>query len=448
MKERTITKTLFSPSSPPRGTHQTDDEHDTEGDGYAPTLHSLSTISGEESATVTGITVPDRTMRPEPSQVDTVFVNKPTHDTTIPNPPLAHEAQLLNQDLIGAVIAGRYRIQEKLGHGGMAEVYLARHLELQKTVAVKFIRRELCEDETVRKRFHREALTAAAIGNPHIVTIHDYGVTDEGRAFLVMEHMQGNDLRRILKREGPFPIRRAIALTKQVLDGLSAAHQKGVLHRDLKAENIFVSVREGKEFATILDFGLAKVIHDAAATKAPIDNTLTATGLLVGTPQYIAPEQAEDRRPVDQRVDLYAVGILLYEMVTGLRPFEGKTPLEILRKQISEQPRLPSDLDLEIHIPQKLEAIILTALKKDPNERFASALDMIHALDAVGETSEPSQHSVYPSQASSQPLTAQADLLDSETTLDLKRPKSSTVARWIAVIIIVAAAFVLGAILF
>lgn len=301
-------------------------------------------------------------------------VHASIHDKTTSQPDV--------DDILGTTIAGRYQILERLGFGGMADVYLARHIALEKIVAIKFIHKALSEDELVRKRFHREAVTAAALENPHIVTIHDYGIAENGRVYLVMEYLQGRDLRRLLKHEGPLSWERAIKIIKQVLIGLGAAHKQKVIHRDLKAENVFISDLDGAEFATVLDFGLTKTFWDAADTNPAIQSHLTATGCLVGTPQYIAPELAELVVDIDHRVDIYACGILLYEMVVGSRPFEGNTPLQILKKQVLEQPMRPSERNANAQIPQHLDDAIMKALHKNRDQRFSTVYEMIDSLEA------------------------------------------------------------------
>ena len=278
---------------------------------------------------------------------------------------------------VGQILAERYKILDRLGSGGMAIVYRARHQTLRTTVAVKVLKRRLAADRVSVTRFHREAMAAASVGNPHIVHIIDYGFTTSGDAFIVMEYLEGSSLRQVVRSEGPLAMGRAVSLCRQILRGLEAAHGQGIVHRDLKGDNVFVTCQGGRDFVKLLDFGISKV---AFAGEDKQSTGLTSTGVVMGTPQYIAPEQASGLDEVDQRADIYALGVILYEMLTGVLPFDGRTPLEILMKHVQEVPVPPSKRRPELGIPPELDAVVLKALAKDPADRYASAVEMKAAL--------------------------------------------------------------------
>jgi|GEM_PF-6412203 serine/threonine protein kinase len=289
---------------------------------------------------------------------------------------------------IGRTISDRYTILEELGKGGMSEVFVARHNLLHKTVAIKVLKDELATDRSALERFHREAVAAANIGDAHIVDVTDYGFTKEGDAYIVMEHLKGRDLRHLIFSETALSAERAVRIARQVLKALVAAHAQGIIHRDLKAENVYITERDGKDFIKLLDFGISKVLAPILAG----GESLTMTGAVMGTPQCISPEQAQADRPIDHRVDIYAMGVILYEMLTGQLPFTAQTALALLMKHVHEEPDSLRDRRPDLNIPAELEAIALRALRKDPDERFATAEDMLGALSRTAAAT-----SVYPS---------------------------------------------------
>jgi len=282
-----------------------------------------------------------------------------------------------SRDLTGKTLSERYSVLKEIGRGGMSVVYLARHELLNKTVAVKVLREEIAGHKDSLKRFHREARAAASIGDPHIVDVTDYGFTEQGDAFIVMELLEGQDLRALVRAEGALSPERTREIGSQILRALSAAHERGIVHRDLKGENVFITRREGADFIKLLDFGISKLVQ-------PVDEGdstgLTSTGQVLGTPQYLAPEQAHGVEKVDHRADIYAMGVILYEMLTGELPFSGKSVFEVLMKHAQEPPEPPSARRPELGIPADLERVALRALAKKPEERFASAGEMLAAL--------------------------------------------------------------------
>jgi len=273
--------------------------------------------------------------------------------------------------LIGRTIANRYRIMQKVGVGGMSSVYLARHALIDRFNAIKFLRRDLAADPKHRDRFLREAKAVNRINHPNIVEITDYGETEDGLVYLVMEYVPGESLAAVMSK-GPLPIPRALSITGQIASALGRAHQMGVIHRDLKPENILLIGREGgKDLIKILDFGVAKLID------AP---TITGTDQVFGTPGYIAPEMVAGEK-VDGRSDLYGLAVMLYEMILGTLPYDWKYPGDLLVKRLSEEPVPPTQRDAEF--PRALEKVLLRALSRQPSARHRDAFHMLEELRAA-----------------------------------------------------------------
>ncbi|HEV2592862.1 MAG TPA: Stk1 family PASTA domain-containing Ser/Thr kinase [Gaiellaceae bacterium] len=253
----------------------------------------------------------------------------------------------------------RYVIRRKLGSGGMADVYLAEDQELGRRVALKLLNERHAADDQFVERFRREAQSAAGLNHPNIVSIFDRGRA-EGTYYIAMEYLDGRTLKELLVRNGPTPIPIAIDYARQILGALSFAHRNGIVHRDIKPHNIIVG-RDGR--LKVTDFGIAR----SGASQ------MTEAGSIVGTAQYLSPEQARGA-PVDQRSDLYSLGIVLYEMLTGKVPFTGDTPVEIAMKHLSQVPEPPSKLRSQV--PHDLDAVVMRAIAKDPDQRYASAEEM------------------------------------------------------------------------
>jgi tRNA A-37 threonylcarbamoyl transferase component Bud32 len=267
---------------------------------------------------------------------------------------------------------GNYRILNKIGTGGMGAVYLAEHPLIGKRVALKVIHRELAGNRDVVSRFFQEARAVNKIGNEHIVEIHDFGVTPEGDHFFIMEYLEGRTLASILSREHALDIMRSLHVGAQIASALAAAHAAGIIHRDLKPDNVMVMPRLGDpDFVKVLDFGLAKVFSAATAVK-------TAAGVLLGTPQYMSPEACESKGDVDHRTDIYALGVLLFQMTTGVLPFDGESMGEVLVKQVTALPPVPRALNPAI--PPSVEQILLRCLAKRLDARFATMLQLREAL--------------------------------------------------------------------
>ena len=275
------------------------------------------------------------------------------------------------ESYLGRVIAGRYALERLLGRGGMGLVFQARHVAVGRRVAVKILRPEYARSDEAVARFHREAKAAASVGSPHIVEVIDFGYSEDGGAYLAMELLEGEDLAALLRRKGPLEPSRAVALARQVAEALAAAHGRGIVHRDLKSGNVFVSRGDRVK---VLDFGVSKVLD-------PSDNGSfdTAQGAMIGTAHYMAPEQASDGRGVDARADLYSLGCILFEMLTGELPFVGATPVEVLYKHVHESPRRPSSI--RPGVPRALDALVLKLLAKDREGRPPDARAVLAALE-------------------------------------------------------------------
>jgi eukaryotic-like serine/threonine-protein kinase len=284
--------------------------------------------------------------------------------------------------LIGLTI-GNYRVSQKLGEGGMGAVYLAEHPHIGKKVALKILHAEFASNNDVVTRFFNEAKAVNDIGHPNIVDIVDYGVlttgpSGEGLVYFIMEFLPGITLTELIRRESPVPPERALNICLQVADALAASHKANIVHRDLKPDNIILIQRgREKDFVKLLDFGIAKLTGDQPGSRR------TRTGLVMGTPAYMSPEQCEGRGNVDHRADVYALGIVLYEMITGRVPFYGEGYGEVLVQHLTQAPPPPSTI--RGLIPPHVEQVILKALEKRPEMRFPTMDEMSKALmDPVG----------------------------------------------------------------
>jgi serine/threonine-protein kinase len=276
-------------------------------------------------------------------------------------------------------IVGNYRITAKLGEGGMGTVFCAEHPVIARRAALKAINPEFALNPEVISRFVNEAKVISQIGHEHIVDVTDFGRTPEGDFYFVMEHLSGEALSEAITRGGAMPPARALAIAAQIADALGASHARGVVHRDLKPENVFLIDRAGtRDFVKVLDFGLAKLTSGEAATARE-----TRAGMIMGTPYYMAPEQCEGRSDIDGRADVYALGVILFEMLTGSVPFGGESSGEILVKQVTMRP--PAARDLVPGLPEALDGILDQALAKTPVERFPSMEAFRRALLEAAE---------------------------------------------------------------
>ena len=286
--------------------------------------------------------------------------------------------------LVGTVISDRYRIDRLLGEGGMGAVYLAEHLHMHKRLAVKVLHPEMSRLPEVVTRFEREAMAAGHIDHPNVATASDFGKLPDGSFFLVLEFVEGKNLRDVLAG-GPLALSRALHIAQQVADALGRAHSLGIVHRDLKPENVMILERDGdRDFVKVLDFGIAKVpvgsLGEPASTGAP-RQALTQMGVVFGTPDYMAPEQALGQH-VDGRADLYSLGVLLFEMLTGGVPFQHDNPVMVLGMQVTA---VPPSIGSKVGggIPADVEALVARLLAKDAGQRFQDARQVVDAIAAM-----------------------------------------------------------------
>ncbi|HLL70002.1 MAG TPA: serine/threonine-protein kinase [Pyrinomonadaceae bacterium] len=267
--------------------------------------------------------------------------------------------------LAGHVLDEKYRLDRRLGEGGMGTVYHATHLLIDRPVAVKVLHPRFVEDEAAQERFRREARAAGRLRHTNAVTVTDFGRTSEGFVYIVMELLEGRNLREVLAFESPMESRRAVALMLQVAAAVEAAHESGVIHRDLKPANIFiVQPKNAPPVVKVLDFGIAKLAADTVDDSE--QNALTQTGVMIGTPRYMSPEQC-DGAHLTPASDVYSLGIILYEMLAGATPFTGPSPLAVALQHSSKPPRRPTEL--VANIPPELERVVLHALEKNPLNR-------------------------------------------------------------------------------
>ncbi|MFN0149757.1 MAG: serine/threonine-protein kinase [bacterium] len=282
---------------------------------------------------------------------------------------------------------GSYQLVERIGAGGMGEVWRAKHRLLARPAAIKLIRGDaLGRDEatrtTARKRFEREAQATAALGSPHTIDLYDFGITDDGTFYYVMELLEGIDLKRLVERHGPLPGERVVHILRQACHSLHDAHVAGMVHRDIKPANIF-ACRRGQEydFVKVLDFGLVAASAQSDGTRTQ----LTQEGFMSGTPAFMAPEMASGEGGIDPRVDIYALGCVGYWLLTGHLVFEGSSPMAVILKHVKDPPPPPSTRS-ELPVDRELERIILACLEKDPARRPASSLELARRLARCQES--------------------------------------------------------------
>jgi serine/threonine protein kinase len=293
--------------------------------------------------------------------------------------------QLSSELAVGMEIRNKWIILGKIGTGGMAKVYRAQHRAFGTIRAIKVIDARLAEDPGFVKRFHAEAVLAQKLDHPNVIRIEDLDTTDDGRPFIVMECVEGRDLRSIIREQGRLPIARALAVTSQVASALAAAHKLGITHRDVKPDNILVvTTPDGQDHVKVTDFGIAKARHGSTAGTYTFG---TETGIAVGTPAYMSPEQVLGRsEAIDARSDLYSLCIVLYEMLTGKLPFHSDTPLGMALSRLNEPPTPPQQVP-GVYIPQLLSDVLMKALERDRDRRFQSANELIDVLQSYATAS-------------------------------------------------------------
>ncbi|MDB4940526.1 MAG: Serine/threonine protein kinase PrkC, regulator of stationary phase [Labilithrix sp.] len=290
--------------------------------------------------------------------------------------------------LIGSLISDRYRIERLLGEGGMGAVYQAEHTLMRKRMAIKVLHPEMTRLPEVVARFEREAMAAAHIDHPHVVTATDFGKLEDGSFFLALEFVEGASLREVIAK-GRLELGRSLHIARQMASALQRAHALKIVHRDLKPENVMLVERDGDvDFVKVLDFGIAKVqmgelgTNDVGREPRPEQNVLTQAGMVYGTPEYMAPEQALGQ-PVDARADLYALGVIMFEMLTGHRPFEAESKVALLGMQVTAPvpPMIAKCADC--NVPPEVEALVVHLLAKEAAERIADAREVIEAISTI-----------------------------------------------------------------
>ena len=309
---------------------------------------------------------------------------------------LAHEPT--TDPSVGSLMAGKYRIDGVIGRGGMGAVYRATHVMLNKTVAVKTIKPDLIDSPEMAHRFQREARAATSLEHPNIVAVYDLGQAEDGALYIAMEFVNGLNLKDAIRGSGPMAAARIARLLTQVASALSRAHRNQIVHRDLKPQNLMIAVdANGQEHVKLLDFGIAKSLEEGTTTQ------LTAAGYSLGTPHYMAPEQAIGEE-VDGRADIYALGVILYEMLVGDVPFNAASAPAILVMHLNDAPEPPSRRRPDLAIPPALEAIALRCLEKDPGQRFQTAEEFSEALERAVPAGIPVALGPAPDAATAVPL--------------------------------------------
>jgi serine/threonine-protein kinase len=284
----------------------------------------------------------------------------------------------LEDPLVGQTLAEKYRIEELINEGGMGAVYRGTHILMDKTVAIKVLHPALAADDKIVARFSREARAASRISHPHALNVTDFGESGNGIVFLVMEYLKGQTLKEVIHSEGPMPLPRVTEIVRQICGALEAAHAEGVVHRDLKSDNIMLLDIGGGDWAKVLDFGIAKIIE-----KVEQDPALTAPNLIIGTPQYMSPEQCSQAAEIDSRSDIYSFGVILYEMLVGHVPFTGESPTAIMMKHLQEPP--PSVLEERKDLPAAVGRVVARAMAKRPEDRFQTVSELSDELTAAAE---------------------------------------------------------------
>jgi len=325
--------------------------------------------------------------------------------------------------LVGETLAGKYRVDERLSVGGMGTVYRGTHILMDKKVAIKVLRPSLAADETIVARFSREARAASRISHPHALSVTDFGEAEGGVVFLIMEFLDGLTLKEVIRKEGPLPLQRVVEIMRQIGAALDAAHAEGVIHRDLKSDNIMLVKTTGADYAKVLDFGIAKIQQPVGGQ----DPELTSPDVIIGTPQYMSPEQCSQVGDLDARSDVYSLGVILYEMLVGRVPFTGASSTEIMLKHLQEPP--PSVHDDRKDLPRALGIVIAKALAKRAEDRYQSVGALVEDLVIAGgsdlidrPSKEPTTNRIVV------PTQQPEELVDEETLVSPRMPVAATPA--------------------
>jgi serine/threonine protein kinase len=283
--------------------------------------------------------------------------------------------------LMGRTLNGRYLVERKIGEGGFGAVFRGRQVATGREVALKILHPHNLGDATVVARFRREAEACSKLSNPHTVTIYDFDETEDGTLYLAMELLRGRPLQDVERQESPLDPRRVLHILNQVAEALGEAHALGIVHRDMKPENIMIDSREGEDYVKVLDFGIAKLGDSGPGKPMP---ALTAVGQTLGTLEFMSPEQLRGR-PLDGRSDIYALGIVAYEMLTGLLPWrEARVPIDVIKFHLETPAPPPSHLRRDLTIPREVDDVVLKMCAKDPADRHADADELrVHLAETM-----------------------------------------------------------------
>jgi len=310
----------------------------------------------------------------------------PDNQKFCPSDGTALRAKSASADLVGQVVANNYHILKKLGEGGMGAVYLGEHVKMGRKSAIKVMASAMAQDPDAISRFNREATNASRISHPNVCQIYDFGETTDGLIYLAMEFIEGQSLKDLIEKDGALPAPRAASILRQSADALQAAHDLGIVHRDIKPDNIMVvQGRDGADIVKVVDFGIARAVGgDESGQK------VTKTGLVVGTPEYMSPEQLSGDK-LDGRSDIYSLALVLYRMLTGTLPFEADSAQEVMIKRLTDDPMPLEQARTDIAFPPKLQLVMNVALARTPAERYQNAAEFGRdTMDAVSGMAPPS----------------------------------------------------------
>lgn len=316
-----------------------------------------------------------------PPEQELSATSGPAEGAPVPEGPKPAAETLRTDALIGSTLADRYEVLRRIGEGGMGAVYEARHTVIGKRVAVKVLLEKFLEKPELVARLLQEARLASSIGHENIVDVTDFGTTSDGRAFVVMEFLEGEALAQLVIREAPLPIERSLRIVRQVASALEAAHAKGIVHRDIKPENVYLVRRGDADYVKVVDFGVSKAVQ--SREDGPEWQRLTRTGMVLGTPLYMSPEQARGGEDIDSRADVWAVGVLLYECLTAEVPFRAHNYLGVISQVLTEEAVPPSRLRPELGIPAGVETVVMRALEKDRDKRYQRMEDLTQDLERL-----------------------------------------------------------------
>jgi tRNA A-37 threonylcarbamoyl transferase component Bud32 len=284
--------------------------------------------------------------------------------------------------LVGATLADRYEIIRRIGEGGMGAVYEARHSIIGKRVAIKVLLEKFLENEELIARLLQEARLASSIGHQNIVDVTDFGTTRDGRAFVVMEFLEGEPLSELIMRDAPLPVERSLSIVRQVASALGAAHAKDIVHRDVKPENVYLVRRGDQDFVKVVDFGVSKAVRSREEAGSEWQR-LTRTGAVLGTPLFMSPEQAAGAEDIDHRADIWATALILYECLTGELPFRGTNYLGVVAQIQNKEVPPPSALRPELGIPPAVDRVVMRGLEKDRSRRYQQMAQLERDVDGL-----------------------------------------------------------------